>query len=51
MAKIRSVKKDLKKPPVIMGLLFYITLTMILSTLIGNVWAAISFSLAAYSVL
>ena len=51
MAKIRSVRKDLKKPPVIMGLLFYITLTMILSALIGNVWAAISFSLAAYSVL
>lgn len=51
MAKIRSVRKDLKKPPVVMGLLFYIALTMILSVLIWNVWAAISFSLAAYSVL
>jgi hypothetical protein len=51
MSKIRSVRKDLTKPPVILGLLFYITLTLILSALIGNPWAAISFSLAAYSVL
>lgn len=34
MPKIRSFRKDLTKPPVIMGLLFYITLTMILSVLI-----------------
>jgi len=46
-----SIKKDLKKPQVLIGLLFYIALTLILSALIGNIWAAISFALAAYSVL
>ncbi len=51
MAKIRSVRKDLKKPAIIMGFLFYVTLTFILSALIGNIWAALSFALAAYSVL
>lgn len=51
MKKIRSFRKDLKKPPVIMGVLFYTGLTLILAQLIGNIWAAMSFSLAAYSVL
>ena len=46
-----SLKKDLRKPEVLIWLLFYVALTLVLSALIGNIWAAISFSLAAYSVL
>lgn len=46
-----SFKKDLRKPEVVAGLIFYWVLTAILSSLIGNMWAAMCFSLAAYSVL
>ena len=46
-----SFRADLKKPEVVIGLCLYGILVGILTLLIGNIWAAICFALAAYSVL
>ncbi len=43
--------KDLRKPHILLGFILYIILTLVLTMLIGNLWAALCFSLAAYSVL
>jgi len=46
-----SFRADLKKPEVVIWLCLYVILVVILTFLIGNLWAAICFALAAYSVL
>jgi len=46
-----SFRADLKKPEVVFGLCLYVILVIILTVLIWNLWAAICFALAAYSVL
>lgn len=46
-----SFRADLKKTKIVFGLCLYVFLVAILTLLIGNVWAAICFALAAYSVL
>lgn len=54
MEKIVSkypVFQDFKNPHVLLGLICYVILTAVLTLFIGNVWAAISFALAAYAVI
>ena len=46
-----SVVQDFKDPIVLFGLFWYVALTLVLALFIGNIWAAICFSLAAYSVI
>jgi len=46
-----DVLSDFKNIHVQIGLLFYIAFTVLLWILIGNVWAAIGFALAAYAVI
>ena len=46
-----SFVQDLKKPSILIGFLLYILLTLVLTLFIGNLWAAMCFALAAYSVL
>ena len=46
-----SIAKDLKDPIILFGLFWYVALTLVLALFIGNIWAAICFSLAAYSVI
>jgi len=52
-SKIKNLSfvQDLKKPYIFLGFVMYIALTIILTLLIWNLWAAICFALAAYSVL
>lgn len=45
------VFSDFKDSTVLLGLIFYVILTAILTFFIGNVWAAVSFALAAYAVI
>jgi len=45
------VWEDFKKPVVLFGFFWYIFLTLVLTIFIGNFWAAVCFSLAAYSVI
>lgn len=47
----QGVLWDLKNPHIQIGLLFYLGFTLLLWVLIGNVWAAIGFALAAYAVI
>ena len=54
MAKVLeqfSIGKDLKDPIILFGLFWYVVLTLVLALFIGNLWAAICFSLAAYAVI
>ena len=46
-----SIAKDLRDPVILFGLFWYIVLTLVLAVFIGNLWAAICFSLAAYAVI
>jgi hypothetical protein len=46
-----SFLQDLKKPQIFLGVLLYVLLTLALIFFIWNLWAAMCFSLAAYSVL
>jgi len=45
------VMQDFKDPVVLFGLFWYVALTLVLALFVGNIWAAICFSLAAYSVI
>jgi len=46
-----SFRNDLKQPKIVFGLILYVLLVVVLTLLIGNLWAAMCFALAAYSVL
>jgi len=46
-----DVISDFRNPHIQIGLTFYMLFTILLWILIGNVWAAIGFSLAAYAVI
>lgn len=46
-----SIGKDLKDPIILFGLFWYAVLTLVLALFIGNFWAAVCFSLAAYAVI
>jgi len=46
-----SIAKDFKDPLILFGLFWYVALTLVLAVFIGNIWAAICFSLAAYAVI
>lgn len=46
-----SIMKDLRDPVILFGLFWYMVLTLVLALFIGNIWAALCFSLAAYAVI
>ena len=46
-----SIGKDLKDPIILFGLFWYVVLTLVLALFVGNFWAAVCFSLAAYAVI